>query len=228
MHALILAAGMGKRLGTYTKNNTKCMLPVHGRTLIERSLDSLIRAGVESCTLVLGYKKENVIAFLGSRYKTINLSYISNDIYDATNNIYSLYLAKETLLRDDTILLESDLIFDEEIPKDLIENRDKNLALVAKYDAWMDGTVVTIDAEKDSYYKTVNIYKFAKEFSQMVFVPFLEAYISAMGKNDYYEQVLGVINNLETKYLKALVLKDQKWYEIDNEEDKKNAEKMFS
>jgi histidinol-phosphate/aromatic aminotransferase/cobyric acid decarboxylase-like protein/choline kinase len=244
MQAVILAAGMGNRLGRYTAENTKCMLSINGRTLIERALDALAAAGIRKCVIVAGYKKENLMAFLGSQYKNISIQYVSNDIYNKTNNIYSLYLAKEYLVKDDTILLESDIIFDSELISQMIDSGYPTIAAVARFESWMDGTVAKIDSdnnilsfipkklfnfdEKDSYYKTVNIYKFSREFLQKTYVPFLEAYIRAMGDNEYYEQVLRVIASLDKNELKAFVLTNQKWYEIDDVQDKAIAETIFT
>jgi histidinol-phosphate/aromatic aminotransferase/cobyric acid decarboxylase-like protein/choline kinase len=243
MQAIILAAGMGNRLGKYTQNNTKCMLSINGKTLAERALDALDNAGIKKCVFVVGYKKENVIAFLGSRYKNIDITYVSNDIYDKTNNIYSLYLAKDHLIQDDTLLLESDLIFEDRIISEMLADNNPTIAAVAHFESWMDGTVVQLSDNngiaafipkklfnfdhKDSYYKTVNIYKFSRNFSQNTYVPFLEAYSRAMGDNEYYEQVLRVITTLDKSELKAFVLAGQKWYEIDDVQDKAIAETIF-
>ena len=235
---------MGSRLGKYTKNNTKCMLPINGRTLIERALDALNNAGICKCVIVAGYERENLINFIGSKYKNIEITWIINEIYNKTNNIYSLYLAKDHLLSDDTLLLESDLIFEDRIIKELLENPEPTLAVVAPYESWMDGTVAQISNEnvitsfipkkffnyneKESYYKTVNIYKFSRDFLRNTYIPFLEAYTHAMGNNEYYEQVLRVISILEKNELKAMVLADHKWYEIDDAQDKDIAETIFS
>jgi histidinol-phosphate/aromatic aminotransferase/cobyric acid decarboxylase-like protein/choline kinase len=243
MQAIILAAGMGNRLGKYTKNNTKCMLPINGKTLAERALDALNDAGIRKCIIVVGYKKENVIAFLGNRYKNVEIIYVSNDIYDKTNNIYSLYLAKDYLQQDDTLLLESDLIFENRLISDMLSDSEPTIAAVARFESWMDGTVVQITEnneiaafipkklftfkEKDSYYKTVNVYKFSRSFSQNTYIPFLEAYSRTMGDNEYYEQVLRVIATLDKCELKAFVLSGQKWYEIDDAQDKNIAEIIF-
>jgi histidinol-phosphate/aromatic aminotransferase/cobyric acid decarboxylase-like protein/choline kinase len=244
MQAVILAAGMGSRLGKYTKNNTKCMLPINGSTLIERTLDALNDAGIRTCVIVAGYEKDNLISFVGSQYKNVKITWVINEIYNKTNNIYSLYLAKDYLLADDTLLLESDLIFESRVIRELLENPEPTLAVVAPYESWMDGTVTTISednvitsfipkkffnySEKKSYYKTVNIYKFSRDFSRTCYVPFLEAYSQTMGNNEYYEQVLRVIATLDKTELKAMVLSDHKWYEIDDVQDKDIAETIFS
>ena len=244
MQAIILAAGMGKRLGEYTHDNTKCMLEVNGVKLIDRVLASLKNVHISRVVIVVGYKGGNVKAYVGNEYQGIPVLYVDNDTYDKTNNIYSLYLAKDYLQEEDTILLESDLIFEPAVLEVLLNSTDPNVALVDKYESWMDGTVVTLDDEsrilrfidKDhfkfeeikSYYKTVNIYKFSKEFSARYYVPFLTAYCTALGNNEYYEQVLRVILHLYNAPLKALPLSGQIWYEIDDVQDLDIASGMFS
>lgn len=244
MQAIILAAGMGRRLGELTDDNTKCMLEVNGTRLIHRTLDNLAEVGIKRVVLVVGYKAENVKRLIGDRYKDIDIVYVENKIYDKTNNIYSLFLAREYLLEEDSLLLESDLIFESSVLRKIVENRYPNIALVDKYESWMDGTVVTLDGEnkieefltKDKfkysdinrYYKTVNIYKFSKDFSATHYVPFLEAYCHALGNNEYYEQVLKVITLLDESPLRALPLNGEKWYEIDDIQDLDIASCIFA
>lgn len=235
---------MGRRLGELTNDNTKCMLEVNGTRLINRTLDAIAAVGIKRAILVVGYKAENVKRWVGQSYNGIEIVYVENPIYDQTNNIYSLFLAKEHLLADDTILLESDLIFEPCVLSRIIDEPYPNLALVDKYESWMDGTVVTLDerlkiksfftkeefrySDIDSYYKTVNIYKFSREFSETHYVPFLEAYCHALGRNVYYEQVLKVITLLDDSPLKALPLSGEKWYEIDDIQDLDIASSIFA
>ena len=244
MQAIILAAGMGRRLGTFTSDNTKCMLEVNGKRLIHRTLDALVDIGVSRAVLVVGYKAENLMAVVGDNYKGLDILYVENSIYDKTNNIYSLFLAKEYLVADDTLLLESDLIYEDSVLRRIVAEPYPNLALVDKYESWMDGTVVTLDDERriksfiskdkfcytdiESYYKTVNIYKFSRDFSQTHYVPFLEAYCHALGRNEYYEQVLKVITLLDDSPLRALPLDGEKWYEIDDVQDLDIASSIFA
>lgn len=244
MQAVILAAGMGKRLGEYTQDNTKCMLVVNGVRLIDRTLEALYLVGVNKVVIVVGYKGQNVKTYLGNSFRGIPIEYVDNPVYDRTNNIYSLFLAKDYLVKEDTLLLESDSIFDAGVVQKLIEDPSPNLALVDRYESWMDGTVVTLDDERrilriidkehfrfdeiKDYYKTVNIYKFSKEFSAKYYVPFLTAYCLALGNNEYYEQVLRVILHLRNAPLKALPLSGERWYEIDDVQDLDIASGMFA
>ena len=245
MQAIILAAGMGRRLGELTQGNTKCMVPVNGVRLIDRMLSQLSTLKLNRVVIVVGYKGKELVEYIGNRYDDrLKIEYAENPVYDKTNNIYSLSIVKQQLQEDDTLLIESDLIFEDKMFDMILKDPYPNIALVAKYETWMDGTMVRIDAdnnivnfvpkkafkysEVDSYYKTVNIYKFSREFSEQVYVPFLDAYCKVMGNNEYYEQVLRVITLLDKAELKALPIGNERWYEIDDVQDLDIAENLFA
>ena len=245
MQAIILAAGMGRRLGDYTKDNTKCMVPVNGVRLIDRLLGQLAKQQLNRVIIVVGYKGKELRDYIGNRYDgQLNIEFAENPVYDKTNNIYSLAIVKDKLQEDDTLLIESDLIFSERLIPMIVNNPYPNLALVAKYETWMDGTMVRLDEEQnivnfiskdafdyndvDSYYKTVNIYKLSKQFSLQKYVPFLDAYTKAVGNNEYYENVLRIISLLNNHDMKALPIEQEKWYEIDDKQDLDIAEALFA
>lgn len=244
MQAIILAAGMGKRLKELTQNNTKCMVRVDGVTLIERMLRQIERQKVSRIIIVIGYEGKKLKDYISTLSIRTPIIYINNPIYDKTNNIYSLALAKDWLCKEDTLLFESDIIFEDSVLDALTEDPRSTLALVDRYESWMDGTCVKLNShdeivrfvpgkefdysEADEYYKTVNIYKFSQHFSQSRYVPFLEAYQSALGQNEYYEQVLRVIAMLDEPIIRAKRLSGQKWYEIDDIQDLDIAETLFS
>lgn len=243
MQAIILAAGMGKRLKELTQDNTKCMVKVNGVTMIERMLHQIEKQHLSKIVIVVGYEGKKLIDYIGTLGIKTPIVYIDNPIYDKTNNIYSLALAKEYLKQEDTLLFESDLIFEDAVIDALVNDPRDTLALVDKYESWMDGTCVKLSVDDDieafvpgkqfrfdeinQYYKTVNIYKFSKHFSETHYVPFLEAYQSALGKNEYYEQVLRVITMLDAPVIKAKRLNGELWYEIDDIQDLDIAESMF-
>ena len=244
MQAIILAAGMGRRLGELTRNQTKCMIEVGGVRLIDRMLTQLRSLPLTRVIIVVGYQAEGLRQHIGDRYADLNIEYVENELYDRTNNIYSLALARELLVEDDTLLIESDLILDDRLFPLLLDNPWPNLALVAKYRSWMDGTMVRLDEdlcitsfvpkssfhyeERDQYYKTVNVYKFSRDFLRTKYVPFLEVYMRTVGENEYYEQVLRVLTFLDRTELKALPIGDEHWYEIDDIQDLDIAETMFA
>ena len=258
---------MGRRLGELTKENTKCRVPVNGVRLIDRLLSQLATLHLQRVIIVIGYKGRELREYIesrcevrGTRYEVrdaenevrgtkeglggMNIEFYENPIYDRTNNIYSLSLVKDQLQQDDTLLIESDLIVEDRLFHMILDNPYPNLALVAKYETWMDGTMVRIDKENnivnfipkkafnyadvDKYYKTVNIYKFSRDFAEHKYVPFLNAYCAALGNNEYYEQVLRVITLIDHADLKALPIGDAKWYEIDDVQDLDIAETIFA
>jgi histidinol-phosphate/aromatic aminotransferase/cobyric acid decarboxylase-like protein len=243
MQAVILAAGMGKRLKELTHDNTKCMVKVNGVTLIDRMLHQIEAKHMSRIVMVVGYEGKKLIDYVETLGIETPIVFIDNPIYDKTNNIYSLSLASDWLCKEDTILFESDLIFEDAVLDTLIDDPRDTLALVDKYESWMDGTCVklseddTIEAfvpgskfrydERERYYKTVNIYKFSKHFSETHYVPFLEAYQKVLGNNEYYEQVLRVITMLDDPEIKAKRLDGQLWYEIDDIQDLDIASSMF-
>ena len=244
MQAMILAAGMGKRLKELTQDNTKCMVRVNGVTLIERALRQLDELKLSRIVLVIGYQGEKLVDYVAQLGIRTPIDYVNNPIYYKTNNIYSLALAKNYLVQEDTLLLESDLIFEPSVLRLLMEDTRESLALVDKYESWMDGTCIKVGEEdnieafipgkkfifgdSDDYYKTVNIYKFGRDFSANYYVPFLEAYEKALGDNEYYEQVLRVITMLDDPQIQAKKLSGQLWYEIDDIQDLDIASSMFA
>ncbi len=244
MQGIILAAGMGKRLKNLTADKAKCMVKVNDVTLIERALRILDKKSLNRIIIVVGYEGEHLKNHIVSLNLKTPLLFITNEIYDKTNNIYSLLLAKEELLTDDTLLLESDVIFEEKVVDALLDDERPTLALVDKFESWMDGTCVIIDEDdkitdfipgkrlnfddKDEYYKTVNLYKFGKDFLNNVYIPFLSAYQTAMGVNEYYESVIKYIAMLDTTTIRACRLTNATWYEIDDQQDLDIASTLFA
>ncbi len=244
MQALILAAGMGKRLKGLTENNTKCMVEVNGVTLAERMLSQLDRKHLSRIVIVTGYEGKKLVDYISGLNISTPVVYVENTVYDRTNNIYSLYLARDYLGEEDTLLFESDIIFEDAVIDLLLDDPRETLALVDRYESWMDGTCVRIGMddhieavvskkqfsydETGDYYKTVNIYKFSREFSRTLYIPFLKAYLEALGNNEYYEQVLRVIAMLDRPMIQAKRLDGQKWYEIDDIQDLDIASSMFA
>lgn len=243
MQVVILAAGMGKRLKSKTKEHTKSMVEFLGKTFLEHSLDKVTKFDISRIVIVIGYCGDEIKNVIGDNYNGVPVVYVNNEVYATTNNIYSLYLTKDYLVQEDTLLLESDLIYEDSIIEKLINHPYPNLAVVDKYKAYMDGTVVMINdsdeivsfipkehfhySDIENYYKTVNIYKFSKDFLRNDYLPFLEAYCKTMGNNQYYEQVLRVLLSLERNNMHVLKLSGEKWYEVDDLQDYDIAETIF-
>lgn len=219
------------------------MIRINGQTLFERTVEALRLAGISKMVIVVGWNSAQLIKAIQSSVSGIELEFVCNSDYAATNNIYSLYLAREQLSRDDTILIESDLVFDKELLQTVVQSPACDIAVVSKYKPWMDGTVVTVtedgrigafiekqDIERksaDIYYKTVNIYKFSRCFLQQSYNPCMEEYITTHGKNQYYEMVLKELTKSDRLRLNAFIIDELKWYEIDTKEDLARAVSIF-
>jgi histidinol-phosphate/aromatic aminotransferase/cobyric acid decarboxylase-like protein/choline kinase len=243
MQAVILAAGLGRRLGPLTQRSTKFMVPVNGRPLGAYTLEALAAAGISRLVLVVGHGADEVRAYVGTTYRGIPVTYIHNEVYRSTNNISSLLLARDELGADDSLVLESDVLVEPSIIADCVNTGVPNLAVVARYESWMHGTVALLEADgritrlvpKDDfrpadrarYFKTVNIYRFARHFSRERLVPQLSRSIVERGSGAFYEEVLQVLIG-SGEALVALDVGQRRWYEIDDAQDLDIAETVFA
>lgn len=132
MKAVILAAGTASRLRPLTEHTPKCLLKIGERSLLQRSIDALMKAGVRNFVIVTGYLHEQIEQFVSEHYTDkINVEFIHNDVYDSTNNIYSLWLARPAVDGQQFLLLDSDLVYDPEIVQRVVaESSDNVLTLI--------------------------------------------------------------------------------------------------
>lgn len=241
MQAIILAAGKGTRLKDKTKNIPKALVPINGIPLIIRMLDILSKYNIEEIIIVVGYLKEKIKDAIGNNYKKLKITYVDNNIYESSNNIYSLFITKD-YIKNDCLLLECDLYFSKKIIDSIIKKNTDCSILVSKYnEKTMNGTVITFDENYnvnnlivkskqkedfnyDDKYKTVNIYKFSKDFFLNKYIPNIETYIKTESMNSYYELVLGGLVYYDNNNIKAVVVDENLWREIDDEHDLKIAE----
>ena len=114
---------------------------------------------LDRIVIVDGYQRENLERFISSIYLNTSIDYIFNSKYLETNNIYSLYLAKEYLSKDDSIVLESDIIFEDQILDNLVLDTKESIAVIDKYKSWMTGQGVQLNDKKE-------VVRFIKENEQ--------------------------------------------------------------
>ena len=237
MQAVILAAGRGRRMEPLSSTCHKALLEVGDDTILGRALDSLVAAGVGPVTIVTGYRAEDITGFVGSRYPGLDVRYVANDRYETTNNIVSLALALESLPGDDdVILIECDLLFEPGLIAGLVNDyAGQNVALVDRYRTGMDGTVVSIDHgyvaqvyptssqnadfRYEDKFKTLNIYRFDRDFCHRTLRPILTAYATHVDANCYYELVLGMLANIPAHRIVAHVVAESDWVEVDDPND---------
>jgi len=242
--AIILAAGSGRRLSPFTDNAPKCLAPVNGVPILVNALTQLRDSGIQETVIVVGHLKENIYEMIGNSFNGMKISYIESDRYETTNNIYSLWLAREHLT-EDVLLLESDVFFERLLLDRLLSYEGYNIAAVATHQSWMSGTVVSLDKDGNiqalletnhqppgfdysMVFKTLNIYLLRRDFLREQFVPRMEARISINDVNQYYEVVFHASAYGQQHDLTALVCDDIKWFEIDDEYDRVNAEYLFA
>lgn len=246
MQALILAAGMGTRLKPLTDSVPKCLTEINGTPLIFNALDCLAESGkIDSAVIVVGYLADKIRAAVGSEWRGMKITYVENEIFASTNNVYSFYLAKP-FITDDCVMLECDLFYRASLLEKIIaENAACNI-LVSPYNAkTMDGTVIFADEngkakslvigkrqgegfDYSGALKTVNIYRFNKEFITERLFPAVELYVKTQSVNSYYELVLGSLIYYGNDDIRVTVTDESTWCEVDDLHDLEIAERVFA
>lgn len=245
MQALILAAGCGKRLRPLTDNTHKSLVEVNGIPLLVNALNCLSGRDIDEVLIVVGDKKELIIERIGHIYNGMKITYIENPLYEVTNNVYSLWLARP-YLHSDLLMAECDLFYGRTLIDKILLDRSADCTLLVSpfKSEIMDGTVVTTDSNNnvtsliikrdqpvDMDYsdkaKTVNIYFLQKDFVINCFMPMLSAYVETQRVDSYYELVLGTLIYWKNQSIKAVYVESFEWCEIDDMEDLKRVEKKF-
>lgn len=235
--ALLLAAGTGSRLQPLTRNAPKCLTEVGGLAILERLVDNLRDQGIERLVVVIGYLGAHIRDFLDDRAGGMRVDYIFSPEYRTTNNIYSLWLAREQI-REPFLLVESDLVFDTSMLEDML-HPDK--IAISRIRPWMNGTTVTVGPERKvsafhvgghakgagPRYKTINVYSLSMPTWNKV-VTRLNFYISDGRVNEYYEAVFAEMVADGTLSFEAVFFDADRWYEIDTIVDLGEAERMFT
>lgn len=241
--AVILAAGAGRRLGGFTQAHPKPLLDINGTPILGNCLTRLKEAGLTEAVIVVGHFADQIKAFAGEEREGLRIRYIESDKYETTNNIYSLWLAREEL-NEDVLLLEADIFFDEKLLPALQAVEGENVAAVALFQRGMDGAVVRLDGQGfvteliegkeqgpgfdySGAFKTVNIYRFGRAYLQDEFVPLMDEAVRAGRVNDYYELLLKDMLKKGAHRLRALDCSGMTWQEIDDHLDRSLAEYKF-
>lgn len=234
--ALLLAAGTGSRLFPLTKSSPKCLTLVNEISILERLVNNLKMQGFKRLVIVTGYKKECIMEFLGSKSGDLTIEYIHSPLYKTTNNIYSLWMARNRM-NEPFVLFESDLVLNSSLLDEMVFP-DK--MAVAEMQPWLNGTTVSVSkknhitqfqkgttaAYSDIRHKTVNIYSFSLS-SWNTIVKKLNQYIAEGTVNCYYEAVFSEMVSDKSLRFEAVWFDHKPWYEIDTMHDLHEAEKLF-
>lgn len=245
MKAIILAAGIGRRMRPLTDDCHKALLEVGGQTIMGRILEGLQANGIMEVYVVTGYRANNVEDYVSREFGDLQCTFIRNEKFASTNNIYSMALALEAIELDaDVILIESDLLYEPSVITRLIKSEHPNVALVDKYRTGLDGTVVSVSADNvitqvipsslqpanfdfSDKFKTLNIYKFSADFCRATFRKLLSYYARIIDDNCYYELILGILIYMQQVQIHAEILDGELWAEVDDPNDLRAASFTF-
>jgi len=144
-----LSAGQGRRLLPLTNNFPKCMLRIHGRSLLEWQIDELFKCGIEQVTVVVGYGADQVEKLLADRYKSHKVRTIYNPFFAVADNLVSCWVA-HTEMNEDFILLNGDTLFETAVLQRLLASQDRPVTVTTDrkltYDA--DDMKVKLDGNR--------------------------------------------------------------------------------
>jgi Predicted sugar nucleotidyltransferases len=181
MKAIILAAGIASRLRPLTDNAPKCLLKVGSRNLLERTIDAVLENGINEIVIVTGYLREMIEDFVSDRYPQLKVQYIYNDLYASTNNIHSLWMTKDAVLRSDVLLMDSDILFDPAIITCLLDSVHPTCLALNSHDLGEEEIKVITDANDrikeiskvcsidDAVGESVGIEKMSEGFVKILF-----------------------------------------------------------
>lgn len=234
--ALLLAAGTGSRLYPLTKTSPKCLTEVGGLPILERLVNNLRDQGIERLVVVTGHLGDCIRDFLNDKARDMRVDYIHSPKYRTTNNIYSLWLAREQI-QEPFLLVESDLVFDASMLEDMLH---PDRIAISRIRPWMKGSTVMVGPggrvrtfhvgsgeENDAArYKTVNIYSLSTQSWSKV-VARLNSYISDGRVGEYYEAVFAEMVADGTLSFEAVYFDEDRWYEVDTVDDLVEAKLLF-
>lgn len=239
--AIILVAGMGSRLQPLTNTIPKCLIKIKGKAIIVNALDVLANSGIKEAVIVSGYLGDRVKEVIGEEYKGMKINYVKNEIYDKTNNMYSLWLVRDRLEKG-VLLIEGDTYFEEAVVKRMLETDDKSYWAGDKFELFKDGCMLTSGKggtiqkieivrgakEKkfeDYHHKSGDILKINAELGKL-FSEWLDKEVAAGNVNIYYDLVLA--KYLQEGQLFVCNINGLRWMEIDDYGDLRKAEGVFS
>nr|WP_295969686.1 2-aminoethylphosphonate--pyruvate transaminase [uncultured Bacillus sp.] len=221
--AVILAAGLGSRLGNRTKNCPKGFLILDSMPIIEHSIQKIFKAGIEDIIIGTGYRHE-MFEELTTRYRNIQCVY--NPLFESCGSMQTLYSLKQSITSD-FILLESDLIYEKKILSTVAGHKNQNVVLASGFtnsgdEVWVEvnenGTLKQLTKERTRlahiYGELIGISKISyTAFHKMC--SYAEQILPTFPKMDYEQALAGI--STDTEFIVHKVNK-LAWCEVDNEE----------
>ena len=220
MKAVILAAGIASRLRPLTDTTPKCLLKIGERCLLERAFDALIQNGFDEFIIVTGYRQQQIVDFLQTRYPERKVTFIYNDRYESTNNIYSLWLTRPYADEEEVLLLDSDIVFDPQIVAKLLGSDKADALALNRHELGAEEIKVIADGE------SIGIEKMSATYTKALFQE-LETMITVEGlDNIFYERAF---ERLIPQGYSFYVIDTTEFFsaELDTVEDFQQAQKLI-
>jgi choline kinase len=236
MKTVILAAGAGSRLKPLTDHVPKCLLKVGVKCILEMTIKNLLATSNSEIIIVTGYLENKIREFLRERFPYLKITYIYNEFYASTNNIYSLWLAKDAVLGDDMMMMDSDIVFDERIITKIQNSGYKNCLALKRHDVHDEeikvktdtrGCVIEIGKEvnvSEAAGESIGIEIFGKEALTELYSILYRKVVTEKKVNQFYE---AAFQELSDNNLFIVDTTEYFCMEIDTEEDLKTAEGLF-
>jgi len=239
MKAIILAAGTSSRMRPLTNEIPKCLLDLGKQKILERTLNNLISSNINEFIIVTGFLQHKIKEFIEGHFPNAHFTFIHNELYETTNNIYSLWLAKKAVLNDDILLLDSDIIFDKKILELLLSSSHDNcLALKSGLDLGEEEMKIKANIENyiseiskvmnptEAIGESIGIEKFNKHFVNELFQILDTMILAEKNVNIFYEAAFQKAINSGSKIF-PINVGNLSCMEIDTIEDLESARKKI-
>jgi CTP:phosphocholine cytidylyltransferase-like protein len=239
-HAIVLAAGLGKRLKPITDHSPKCLTKVNRTPILVNALENLSAIGIPNCTIVIGYLSEKIVKTIGTSFSGVNIHYIENNIYESTNDMYSLWLARD-ILKKGAVIIEGDVFIRQKtLERAFSSMGDRSFYIAGKYNGKPDEVTIKTDLKRliqsidilwgkgkppgNNTFMSSGILAiqaaYGKQFSE-----WLEKWVREKRVNFLFDDVLS--KYVGSHSLWVYEIKWDEWVEIDTAEDLKRAEVLF-
>lgn len=235
MQAIILAAGMSKRLRPLTDTTPKCLLKVGEKTILEMTINNIQKNGITEFVMVTGYRENMIKDFISANFPKLSIKYLTNSDYENNNNSYSLWMTKD-YISEDSILLDSDILFDFRIISKLLESEhNDSLAVNTNHNLADEEIKVIVDStnkilhigkELDPpkcYGESIGIEKFSHSFFKQLGDILERKIVKEKNVNEFYEKSFQELYN-EGNAMYAIDVSEYKSMEIDFPEDLHRAQ----
>ena len=237
MQAIILAAGLSKRLRPLTDTTPKCLLKAGGKTLLEMTINNILKNGINEFVMVTGYRENMIKEFIAQNYPGLNITYLTNSGYENNNNSYSLWMTKD-YIKGDSLLLDSDILFDHRIITKLLESQHlNNLAVNASHQLGEEEIKVIIDSTNkiehigkhlnpaDCYGESIGIERFSHDFFVKLGEVLERKIVKENNVNEFYEASFQELYD-KGNSMYAIDVSEYKSMEIDFPEDFERASEV--